>query len=413
MLSLYLGTPGSGKSYEVTVFEVLPRLQEGRLVITNLPLNLDYLYAMDSSFRSLIRVLHAGAENRCPFSRVEDYDPIGVDGERWSHPVSGIGPLYVIDEAHKPLPADDTSRKVDEWFAEHRHLKADVVLITQDYTKIFKNIRRNADIVVCLKKLRALGAENRYSRVVKDDPRGKPIGPPQIRKYEPRYFKLYQSHTQTDRAGLEEKTRNVKSVWHHPIFKVLLVFFCFFIYKVSRLDVKALYTPKATTKAVSKPLPSSPSPLLSKPIVTPPKVALPPTQDLGPLGNVRLVVSGFFSIGSKSSGVYTVYRGDGWYDRYTSDDLRAMGYEITYDSECVHTLWYSSVSGVSKLHALCPSRRVYTPPVEVSSPPPVRRVSPPSLLSAGAKSAVLSASPVQSFQPRTTSFRASLSQPSD
>ncbi len=40
------GIPGSGKSYEATVYHVLAALQTGRLVITNLPLNVEVFAAI-------------------------------------------------------------------------------------------------------------------------------------------------------------------------------------------------------------------------------------------------------------------------------------------------------------------------------------------------------------------------------
>ncbi|MBI5918423.1 MAG: hypothetical protein HY849_03485 [Nitrosomonadales bacterium] len=41
MINLLLGPPGGGKSYEATVYHVLPALAKGRKIITNLPLDLD------------------------------------------------------------------------------------------------------------------------------------------------------------------------------------------------------------------------------------------------------------------------------------------------------------------------------------------------------------------------------------
>ena len=46
------GIPGSGKSYEATVYHVLAALQTGRLVITNLPLNVEVFAAIDPAYRS-------------------------------------------------------------------------------------------------------------------------------------------------------------------------------------------------------------------------------------------------------------------------------------------------------------------------------------------------------------------------
>ncbi|MGB6097665.1 MAG: zonular occludens toxin domain-containing protein [Comamonas thiooxydans] len=50
------GIPGSGKSYEAVAYHVLPALQAGRKVITNLPLNIDALAAIDPTYRDLVEV---------------------------------------------------------------------------------------------------------------------------------------------------------------------------------------------------------------------------------------------------------------------------------------------------------------------------------------------------------------------
>lgn len=58
------GIPGSGKSYEAVVFHVLPALQSGRLVITNLPLLVEAFAALDPAFRSLIQIRRQPAPSR-------------------------------------------------------------------------------------------------------------------------------------------------------------------------------------------------------------------------------------------------------------------------------------------------------------------------------------------------------------
>ncbi|MFN1568607.1 zonular occludens toxin domain-containing protein, partial [Vibrio harveyi] len=40
-ISLLKGKPRSGKSYEAVRYHILPAIQEGRKVVTNIPLNID------------------------------------------------------------------------------------------------------------------------------------------------------------------------------------------------------------------------------------------------------------------------------------------------------------------------------------------------------------------------------------
>jgi zona occludens toxin len=60
-----LGVPGSGKSYEAVAFHIIPALEDGRKVVTNLPLNLEHfkkVYGQD--ILKLIRIVEPTAQNR-------------------------------------------------------------------------------------------------------------------------------------------------------------------------------------------------------------------------------------------------------------------------------------------------------------------------------------------------------------
>ncbi|MFL7017233.1 zonular occludens toxin domain-containing protein [Vibrio cyclitrophicus] len=41
-ITLIKGRPGAGKSYECVVHHILPSIKDGRKVVTNIPLNIDY-----------------------------------------------------------------------------------------------------------------------------------------------------------------------------------------------------------------------------------------------------------------------------------------------------------------------------------------------------------------------------------
>ena len=74
------GIPGSGKSYEACVFQVLAALKEGRKVITNLPLVVDAYAAIDPSYRALIELRHGPAPVRGTWN-AEAIDPENGSGE--------------------------------------------------------------------------------------------------------------------------------------------------------------------------------------------------------------------------------------------------------------------------------------------------------------------------------------------
>jgi zona occludens toxin len=115
------GIPGSGKSYEAVAFHVLPALQAGRKVITNLPICVEMFAAIDVEYLKLLEVRTRAQPIRgtWDFSRVDDsgngeafqlftdghVDPVPaavVPFSRvwdyystWKHPKTGQGPLYV------------------------------------------------------------------------------------------------------------------------------------------------------------------------------------------------------------------------------------------------------------------------------------------------------------------------------
>jgi len=152
MINLLLGRPGSGKSYEAVVFHILPALQEGRKVITNLPLNLEAIRRVCPNAEDLIEI----KSDLRAFTILEDFaDNCKNEQEQ--------GPLYVIDECHKPFPKGKTPLFIEEWFAEHRHLGVDVLLITQSYRKVSRSICDMVQTVYRLSNNRSMGSDkSRY-----------------------------------------------------------------------------------------------------------------------------------------------------------------------------------------------------------------------------------------------------------
>lgn len=206
MINLLLGPPGAGKSYEAVVFHVLVALEQGRKIITNLPLEISELENRVEGASDLIEI-RKNKLDKTAFSTLQDY------GDDWRH-VDGYGPLYVIDECHKPLPRGETPRNVEEWYAEHRHEGADVLLITQSYGKISKSIIDMVQNVYRVRKASALGFSKRYIRKVQDGVRGEVVNET-IRKYDPKNFCLYKSHTKSLVAVNEDGAKDIRPIWKH------------------------------------------------------------------------------------------------------------------------------------------------------------------------------------------------------
>jgi len=234
MINLLLGQPGGGKSYESVAFHVIPAVvEQGRKVITNLPLRLDMWEHFFPGSTKLIEIranYHFDGRMNFPFSRLEDF------GDSWRGD-NEVGPLYIIDECHKSLPRVGTPVQIEEWFAEHRHEGADVLLITQSYGKINQAIRDAVQVVYRCKKATAFGSNDKYIRKVQDGLRGEVVNT-SIRNYESKFFPLYKSHTKSNGAVLEAVASDIVPIWKRWPFKgaaiCALVVICLSSYNVMK-----------------------------------------------------------------------------------------------------------------------------------------------------------------------------------
>lgn len=278
MINFLLGPPGGGKSYEAVVYHILPALQADRLVITNLPLNLEHIKAVNPDYLHLIEIRTETLKNKpentqrenllykrptynqnstyfnnSAFSHVEDYS------HPWRHPVTGAGPLYVIDECHIPLPLNGTELEVEHWYSLHRHESADVLLLTQSYGKINRAIRDLVQVCYRVKKNTSFGSEKTYIRKVQDGLRGEVVNT-SIRKYEKQYFPFYQSHTLG--GGAELAAQDIVPIWRRwPFIGSAMMFILFFIILIfgdlkNPMNMKNYQKPTSET-TTSDPIPSN------------------------------------------------------------------------------------------------------------------------------------------------------------
>lgn len=214
MINLLLGAPGAGKSFEAVVFHVLPALLSGRKVITNLPLILKEFDSIQPGLSDLID-LRTDKLGEFAFSSPDHYF------SDWRNE-NNQGPLIVIDECHKALPRSSSKSvphllKTCEFLAEHRHAGIDVLLITQSYGKINRDIIDMVQVVWRCRKNIAFGSPNTYVRKTLDGVRGQEMGTV-IRKYDKQYFPLYKSHTHSNGSVDEAMTGQIKPFWQHWTF---------------------------------------------------------------------------------------------------------------------------------------------------------------------------------------------------
>lgn len=200
----YTGLPAAGKSYGVVENVIVPALESGRRVVTNVPMKAD-----------------AVAAKGWPGSlEVVTLEQIKVAG--WFAAVPG-GAVVVLDEVWEIWPSGlKTVNVPDEqkaFLAKHRHRVGDddfsmeVVLVTQDLGQIASFVRLLVQQTIRCTKLSSVGVESKY-RV--DFYAGAHSGqnPPESRRvrqtfgtYRAEIWTLYQSHTQSTGGGAGKEQR--------------------------------------------------------------------------------------------------------------------------------------------------------------------------------------------------------------
>lgn len=361
MQNLMIGSSGSGKGYEICVYQIMPALQAGRKVITNMPLDLERWYAIDNAFRGLIELRkfaqpirgtweptrEQGAFNLWedgrvvipepstrPFSGVWDYYT------DWKHPATGQGALFIVDEAQYVIPRAKSDVAVEEWSALHRHFNVDIIWATQSYGKLSSDIRDNIQMVYRLRKKTAWGQPDQYIRKVQDGIRGEVMNVTQ-RKYERQFFGLWKSHTQGV-AAEEFSGSDVKPFYHHWTFKgtalcfiaaLVLVAVGFTNEKEPVVKAVAVVDPSpkpVPTLSSAAPVAADVSEIVSEPVEFPHPYAAH-TIHLRALVRSDSKLIGYFGIAQNGQLITTV----------SFDDMRDAGYVIGYKSDSVVTLAFN------------------------------------------------------------------------
>jgi zona occludens toxin len=376
------GIPGSGKSYEGVVFHVLEALKQGRLVITNLPLNIDMFAALDPGYRDLIEL------RTRPAKQLGDWDATDIaerpafqlwtDKEPVDPPVSvftfgtvwdfystwrgpkGQGPLYVIDECHVSFPKTGTPDSVVQWFKLHRHFNADVLLMTQSFRDINQPIAQLIATLIKVRKADILGKADHYIRKVHAGYRGAEIQRNE-RKYEPQYFGLYRSNTQSG-GSAEAGVQDVKPfIVYFTRFKWIWLLICLVVAvwafwpqegrtvfgtskpgSAGMMRKSAFEAQKGSNAYIVPPssAPASPSPGASTP---PPQTAEAKPVTMDPLFGKMLHLTG--QIGKAGTEIWTFVvsaESRRLFD-LTSVDLEGAGYTVKVTGTCMAFVTYKDV----------------------------------------------------------------------
>ncbi len=378
MINGLQGIPGSGKSYEATVYHVLSAVKRGRKVITNLPLNVEQFSAIDPAYTDLIELRYRPAKilGTWDANRVDDkgngqaflIDPTitePVSGTKavfgnvwdyysdWKHPDTGQGPLFVIDECHVPMPRMGTSADVVEWYKLHRHFNQDVLVMTQNFRHMCADIADLLAMLIKVRKADILGNKDAYIRKVHGGYRGAVISE-ETRPYKTEFFQLYKSHTQGNSVS-ESSADDVSPYivkfrrYTRAVFALGLVCCLFVGYRIAtKDDPKTTVTITKNTPAqnaeyaatVGVDLPPTPSP-------APGQLALPAQSDDAipePYETQTLHMTGRIRMGTRETYTFTVAQNGLVVNHITDTDLRKAGYQFLGTTDCTGVLTWRNVA---------------------------------------------------------------------
>lgn len=196
-IKIYSGRPGSGKSYNSVANIIIPSLEAGRTVVTNVVLNKAVIFDKYPN-ANLITIPFALTHEQAPeYVNLELYPP---------------GSVFVLDEGAKLFPTGSKVTNIPssllQFFTEHRHsvgrdgYAAEIFVLCQDSSQLAKFIRDLVDTTYHHVKLDKHGFANRFRVDIYDGcvsgqtTRAEPVTSA-LGSYKPGIFAFYKSHTRS------------------------------------------------------------------------------------------------------------------------------------------------------------------------------------------------------------------------
>lgn len=224
MIIGYVGTPGSGKSYEA-VKRIIENLKKGRIVLTNVK-------GTDTDIHvEAIKSVTGLDDISGQLFYITDNQMRNLPDHVDKYP----GALIIIDEVHKLFSNREWATKENksfcDWASTHRHGGFDILLITQDIEKIDKHARSLIEWVYFYRKMNYFGGlvQKKYRRFSydSDNHSGKPIATDTY-TYDTSIFKCYKSYDAIDtkEIGIQKNL----NIFKHPVFYAIPVVLCVLIY---------------------------------------------------------------------------------------------------------------------------------------------------------------------------------------
>lgn len=224
MIIGYVGTPGSGKTYEA-VMCILENLKKGRVVYTN----------VEGLEMPICREM---IKNVCELSdysierQLKILEPDQLEGF-WNH----IEPkcLVVIDEVQKVFSSREWQSEKNKhfgfWASTHRHHGFDVILITQNPERVDSAVRGLFEWTYLFRKVNFFGGAVQKKYIcysyAGDDTHSAPLMS-KTKTYNPLVFRCYKSYVADDIK--EQSFKSHVNVLKHPVFFAIPVVFAVTLY---------------------------------------------------------------------------------------------------------------------------------------------------------------------------------------
>lgn len=391
-IKIHHGPNGAYKTSGAIQDDAIPAIHAGRVIITNIRgFTLDNVLAEFPDAPKSLEVINLSMESSEDLAKMRSWfmwAPRGAflifdetqilfpkswrekDLEKFDYP-GGI-------EAAKA--ADRPTEWLDAW-TRHRHWNWDIVLTTPNIKYIRDEIRLTCEKAYLHSNLGLLGPavkfilRSDYKEAMHDAQENRPGADGTIvefKKIKPSTFRLYQSTA----TGVFTDTTAGKSLFASPKILGLLALITLAVGYVLTSDGASIFTcgvscedgqaASATTALASVGGSGSPAPVAAQPATGAQTDKRPPVVENHPLAGytfkVRAAMSGFRNEKARDVFLIEVVDKDGLYFIQTGDQLKALGYQLTFRSECYIEMRRDAWTG----SAICQGRER---PALADSPP--------------------------------------------
>jgi len=247
LIIAYIGTPGSGKSYDA-VNRIIDNLKKGRVVYTNIRGMFDDIQKEALSVMTGLSLPQLdGLMFRLADDEVKHCWDIVKDGS-----------MVVIDEVQNYFSNRDwqteKNKNFASWCSTHRHHGIDIVLLTQHIDRVDAAVRSMVEWTYKYRKNNMFGkiiGDRSYICLAfaGDDTTGYPMTKG-AKTYDPKIFRCYKSYVSQDIKEL--KIVKPINIFKKPIFLMIPLVIATFIYTFSHSSLATgdLFGSKKAAKVV-------------------------------------------------------------------------------------------------------------------------------------------------------------------